>query len=254
MMNKKNFYQKNSALIRKYKKNKLGFLETVQLTVSGYVDGLRELPMVNAEGLWLSPFMVKEKDAYDKFCSSIWTDLQMENKDLYAKAEESADKMHRLEAALKEARKGLHDAVCVEEDVEVVRKTGEDQLTEEQVKRRRKQEKMKRFTPLVNNIKDLEEQVGKEVDKLIKIYPKLSEDIETTKMLCDCGKEHMKQRLDVYWNAALYKHPNHASMPAGPGLIPETGCKAQEIYLEKHEKLLEKTKGFRACETVDMQE
>ena len=251
---KKNFYQKNKKLLKKYKKNRLGFFETVTLTAAGFLDGLRELPMVDTEGCWLSPFMVKEKDTYDKFCSSIWTDLQMENKDLYAKAEEAADKMNRLEDALKEARKGLHDAVCVEDDIEIVRKKGEDQLTEEQVKRRRKQEKMKRFTPLVNKIKDLEEQVGKEMDKLIKIYPKLSEDIETTKMICDCGKEQMKQRLDVYWNAALYKHPNYASMPTGPCLIPETGCKAQQIYLEKHEKLLEKTRGFRACETVDMQE
>ena len=57
-------------------------------------------------------------------------------------------------------------------------------------------------------------------------------------MICTRVKEHLLQRMDVYWNAALHKHSENARMPAVPSI--EVTSRAEIAYMELHKVLMQK--------------
>ena len=59
-------------------------------------------------------------------------------------------------------------------------------------------------------------------------------------MICARVKDHLLQRMDVYWNSALLKHSENARMPAVPSI--EVTSRAEDIYMEPHKALMQRAK------------
>ena len=68
------------------------------------------------------------------------------------------------------------------------------------------------------------------------LHGKLVEDDNTTCLICHRVRDHILMRLDVYWNSALRRHPDGASMPVVPVIALED--EAEEAYLSLHKVLM----------------
>lgn len=61
-------------------------------------------------------------------------------------------------------------------------------------------------------------------------------------MICNRVRDHIYQRLDIYWNAALRKHSDKANMPVIPCI--EVASHSEAVYMEPHKILMQKTEMF----------
>ena len=67
---------------------------------------------------------------------------------------------------------------------------------------------------------------------------KIIEDNNSTRMICSRVRDHLYQRLNVYWNSALHKHSENDRMPAVPTV--EVTSRAEMVYMEPHSVLMQK--------------
>lgn len=214
----------------------IGLLESLKLKVIGRTDGARGLPRQETDGHWTSAFMDRERNAYEEFCSHMWATLQIDNEENYIHLNQLVNSVLQTQLLLKEAKFELAKRKAQEDTVAVVRRTGEEKLTDEQVRSRRMAEKLQRLAPLQSRITALEERVETTVAEFSEVYCKLVEDSNTTRITCHRVHDHSLQRLTYYWNAALAKHPDRAAMPTVPGM--ELTFRAEQTFEALHEKVM----------------
>lgn len=220
------------------KGKKIGFFESIDLKIKGFRDGHRGFPRQTDKDDWYSPFMNQEVNSFEEFCSHTWGSLQIENEGEYAHLEKLMDGIRQKRGLLEAARTDLVEAVKRENDLESARKRGEDKLTDAQVRARRKAERDKKLAPVMSKVAGLEQELKAAEEAFSDLHSKLVEDDNTTRLICHRVKDHVLMRLDVYWNSALRRHSEGASMPVVPVL--ELRDEAEEAYLRPHKELMKR--------------
>ena len=220
------------------KGKKVGFFESISLKIKGFSDGRKGFPRQMDKDDWYSTFMNQEVNSFEEFCSHTWGSLQIENEMEYAHLEELMDGIRQKKGLLEAARADLAATTRRENDSEVSRKKGEDKLTDTQVRARRKAEKEKKLAPVKNKVAGLEQELKDAEEAFSDLHSKLVEDDNTTRLICHRVRDHVLMRLDVYWNSALRRHPEGASMPVVPAL--DLKDEAEEAYLRPHKELMKR--------------
>lgn len=216
----------------------IGFLEGIGLKIAGRIDGSRNLPRECGDEHWISPHLDREVRSYDEFSSRMWGHLQIEEEGEYAHLGELMDSIVHTRMQLETAKAKLKEALSYEGTPNNSRKHGESKLTEAQVAARRDNERAKRLEPFKSQVSILQNKLVSEVDEFSALCNKIIEDNNSTRMICSRVKEHLLQRMDVYWNSALYKHSENARMPAVPSI--EVTSRAETVYMEPHNALVQK--------------
>ena len=236
----KNKQMRNSRISKLGKGNVkgVGFFEGILLKITGRIDGARNLPRECGDGYWLSPHLDREVRSYDEFSSKMWGQLQIEEEDEYARLGELMDSLVHTRSQLESAEVDLATALSHEGGVDTSRRHGENKLTEAQVTARRANERAKRLAPLRSRVSTLQSKLVAEMDEFSALRNKIIEDNNSTRMICARVKDHLLQRMDVYWNSALLKHSENARMPAVPSI--EVTSRAEDIYMEPHKALMQK--------------
>ena len=155
---------------------------------------------------WYSPFMNRDVNSYEEFCSHIWASLQIENEGVYVKLEKLMDKIQQEKKLLDTAKSELEIAYKRETEAETSRMRGEDKLTDAQIYARRKVEKDKKLVPVKKKIAELEQELKEAEDAFSELHSKLIEDDNTTRLICHRVRDHILMRIDVYWNSVLRHH------------------------------------------------
>lgn len=220
------------------KGKKVGFFESIGLKIKGFCDGRKGFPRQTDSNDWYSPFMNQEVNSFEEFCSHTWGSLQIENEGEYARLEELMDGIRQKKRLLEVAKEDLAVVAKRENDSEPVRKKGEDKLTDAQVRARRKDEKEKKLAPVKSKIAGLEQELKNAEEAFSDLHSKLVEDDNTTRLICHRVRDHVLMRLDVYWNSALRRHSDGASMPVVP--ILDLKDEAEEVYLRPHKELMKR--------------
>lgn len=235
--------QKTTRLssLKKEKVKRVSFFEKIELKIAGYMDGKRCLPRESDYG-WISPHMDKEVRSYDEFASRMWGRLQVEEEEDYARLGELMDSIAHTKSLLEEAKFALDEAETNEKLTENMRKKGESKLTDAQVIARRSNEKTKRLAPLKDRVSALQRKLTSEIDEFSQLRNKIIEDNNSTRMICNRVRDHIYQRLDIYWNAALWKHTDKAKMPVVPCV--EVTSRSEAVYMEPHKLLMHKVEIF----------
>lgn len=219
----------------------IDFFEKLSLEIAGSSDGRRNLPRNDVSG-WTSPYLDREVRSYDEFASQIWGRLQVEDEEDYARLGELMESIAHTKSLLDEAKSTLGEAESKENSAGNMRKKGESKLTDEQVFARRSNEKVKRLAPLKSRISSLQSKLTSEIDEFSHLRNKIIEDNNSTRMICNRVRDHIYQRLDIYWNAALRKHSDKAKMPVVPCIKVESSSEA--VYMEPHRILMQKAEVF----------
>lgn len=220
------------------KGRKVGFFESINLKVKGLCDGRKGFPRQIDSDDWFSPFMNQEVNSFEEFCSHTWGCLQIENEGEYARLEELIDGIRQKKGLLELAKADLVVAAKRESDSESARKKGEEKLTDAQIRARRKAEKEKKLAPVKSMVTGLEQELKNAEEAFSDLHSKLLEDDNTTRLICHRVRAHVLMRLDVYWNSALRRHPDGASMPVAPVL--DLKDEAEEEYLHPHKELMKR--------------
>lgn len=236
----KNKQMRNSRISKlgKGKVKGVGFFEGILLKITGRIDGARNLPRECDDGHWLSPHLDREVRSYDEFSSRMWGQLQIEEEDEYARLGVLMDSLVHTKSQLESAEADLAAALSYEAGVDTSRKHGESKLTDAQVTARRSSERDKRLAPLRRRVSDLQSKLVAEVDAFSALRNKIIEDNNSTRMICARVKDHLLQRMDVYWNSAMLKHSENARMPAVPSI--EVTSRAEVVYMEPHKALMQR--------------
>lgn len=238
----KNTQMKNSRIskLSKGKIKGLGLFEKISLKIAGFIDGRRSLPRENSVGGWISPHLDREVRSYDEFASRMWGHLQIEEETAYAHLGELMDSIGHTKSLLEDAKAEL---VSEQEKVsDTSRKHGESKLTEAQVVARRASERAKRLAPLKDRVSTLKSTLASEVDEFSELRSRILEDNNSTRMICNRVKDHLYQRMDVYWNTALRKHPDSTQMPVVPSV--EVASRAEDAYTEPHKLLMKRAEAL----------
>lgn len=236
----KNKQMRNSRIskLSKGKIKGIGFFEGIGLKIRGRIDGSRNLPRECDDGHWCSPHLDREVRSYDEFSSKMWGQLQIEEEDEYARLGALMDSIVHTKAQLEIARAELKDALSYEGAADTSRKHGESKLTDVQVATRRANERTKRLAAFRSRVGTLQSRLDSEVDEFSALRNKIIEDNNSTRMICSRVRDHLYQRLNVYWNAALHKHSENDRMPAVPTV--EITARAEMVYTEPHSVLMQK--------------
>lgn len=250
----KNTQLKNTRIskLSKGKVKGVGFFEKIGLKIAGIIDGKRSLPRENKTGIWLSPHLDREVRSYDEFASHMWGHLQIEEEAAYAHLGELMDSIVHTSTLLEEAKADLKEAAEHEETADTSRKHGEDKLTEAQVAARRANESAKRLAPLKARVGSLQNKLTSEIDEFSELRNRILENNNSTRMICNRVKDHLHQRLDIYWDAALRKHPDNARMPVIPCV--ETASRAEDVYMEPHKLLMQRAESLSQTLSDDKKE
>ena len=168
----------------------------------------------------------------------MWGQLQIEEEDEYARLGVLMDSLVHTKSQLESAEADLAAALSCEAGVDASRKHGESKLTDAQVAARRASERAKRLAPLRRQVTELQSKLVAEVDEFSALRNKIVEDNNSTRMICARVKDHLLQRMCVYWNSAMIKHSENARMPAVPSI--EVTSRAEAVYMEPHKALMQR--------------
>lgn len=239
----KNNQQKAARLIslKKGKVKRMGLFEKIWLTLAGYVDGKHNLPRDSEYG-WMSPRLDKEGRSYDEFASRMWGGLQVEEEEDYARLGELMDLIVHTKTLLSEAESALNEAEVKELSSDHSRRKGESKLTEEQVSARRSKERERRLASFKGRVSSLQSELASKINEFSQLHNKIIEDNNSTRMICNRVKDHIYQRIDIYWNAALRNHSDKTTMPVVPCIVLES--RSEAVYMDSHKLLMKKADSF----------
>lgn len=240
------------SALDKGKTKGIGFFESIPLRIIGRNDGKHGLPR-ETDGKWLSACIEKEIRSYDEFTSRMWGKLQFEEEAHYARLEELMNSLIHTKVQLDNAEKDFAEAKAFESVADNSRKNGENKLTEAQVAARRAKESKKRLAPVKNKVSDLQTKLISEIDEFSALRAKIIEDNNSTRMVCNRVRDHLYQRLAVYWNSALRNHSDSKKMPVTPCV--DIIFNSEDIYMKPHYKvLMEKAELLSEITSIDKQE
>ena len=230
----------------------IGFFEGIKLRITGLLDGFRKLPKEAPDGRWNSPFINQELHCFDEFSSKMYGNLQVEEEHKYARISDLTKSLADTECQLASANKILEAAIALESTSKLIRRHGEDRLSDQQVEARRSNERAARLASYHNAVRQLEDKLATAKEEIAVISSEITEDNNTTRLICARVRDHLLQRLDLYWSAALRSHPDRARMPVIPDIPVESG--AESLYMKPHTHQLSSGNPFKEELTLEDKE
>lgn len=233
-----------TRLLTHGKAGRIGWFESIPLKLSGRKDGSCGLPKKDDVGEWNSAVLSRESHSFKEFCDKTWGRLQIDLAERFSRLGYLVNETERLEKRLEEIRQELEKAENITATASgAERHRGEELLSERQIKHRRARENAKRLQPYRSVKQSLEVELRECLQEAIAIRSEITEANNTARLICERVMDHTRQRIDVYWNAALNSHPQGERLPAAPSvrLVPE----AELVYFQQHRLFLE-----AAAETI----
>ena len=213
------------------KPRRLGLAETLLLKRAGAADGRNGMPRETAPDQWTSSLISKEISAYEEFCSRVWGEQQVKLHWAHARCDSLVDDILDLTAKISEARAALPPE---EPPALSRRKRGEEELSEAQVEARRGREATKRAAQSRAGLVRLTQTRDERLAELSLLHGFITESGNAARLVCQRVRDHTRQRLNVYWRAALRVHPDNGRMPAA--IDPLGSSDAERTYLAKFER------------------
>ncbi len=235
-MNKK-FKDPRMSSLETGKVKGIGMFEKLGLKIAGTIDGARGLPRDDGNGQWQSPHLSRELHSYDEFCAKIWGRRQIAREKDYARLGSLMVFIVRTEAQHALASVELQDRADERAESSRSRRSGESKVSDDVIASRRARERDILLAPFAGKVANLQSQLDSATGQFSDLRSELIEDNNAVRMICTRVKNHVMQRIDVYWNAAMRRHPDKVKMPAVPSV--ELTSDAEEAYLEPHKEMME---------------
>lgn len=216
-----------------------GLWERLRLRRLGRADGKRGLPARGEDGCWRSALLDAEANAYEEYANRAWGSLQLGMEASFEMLGKLSDSVAARLAEI-EALQARLVAALPENANEPQRKTGEEELEESTVRSRRMRERERAAAPLREALCSEQEKLRDERESLRECFHELEEEAKSTSLVCARLAEHSRLRVDLYWNAALRRHPQAQEMPVVPTLTLQR--RAEERYEALHREALARVK------------
>ena len=223
----KRFYRKQVRSLKRGHVKPLSLTEKMELKNAGRRDGQLGLP-AEEDGIWRSPYLDEEVRKYEEFCYKTWGRLQLATEPHHARINLLEKTIPETEQALAEARKLLADQEYQLQLAGKIRKKGEENLTDELVRNRRRAEHAAQLLTIQSKVHALEFQLERDSAELHKLKSLLKELEITTSVICKRVEEHTKLRVAAYWREAMKYRQGEGTMPLTPKL--EIHCEAEQLY------------------------
>lgn len=232
---KKNEKKSRITVLEKGKTKNLSIFERIPIIIDGHIDGVKGLVRETEGKIFESPFIDKEIRSFDEFSTRIYGRRQIEDEEDYSRLGELIDSVLDIKKKVANSEVEFNNATGKAENAVIVRKHGEERLTNAQVEARRRNELAKGLEPFKNRVNELQSRLKSETDELSKLYNKILEADNSTRLICNRVEDHMKVRINVYWTAVLCRNPK---LPAVPTI--EVPHHTEKLYKESHRQLMER--------------
>lgn len=215
--------------------------EKRHLIKAGKKDGAKGFPRAGEDNIITSSNIEGEIEALYECETDIWSLLQLQVEPRIQEMKDLYNKIPLLENELKIAEAKLQEIQGEKTNLNT-RTRGDEKLTDGQVFSRRQAEYNRKIKPY----KDKVDQTKQEIYDCKLTFEKLmTEIVETqnyTRMKCQKICNHTRQRIDIYYGAALLKHPLSNELPPilKIKLIPE----GELTYLAQHTGFLDEAKEY----------
>ena len=205
--------------------------EERQLRRMGKKDGKMGHPSVDSDGKLMSPNIEKEHEALKEKCNEIWALLQLQDERNFSKMKDLFGKTKRMEQELTKANAELAEKLSQIPDLSL-RKNGDENLNDAQVVMRRRREYEAEIKPYKDRVQSIRSEMMGSVMEAEKTLTEITERQNYTRLRCQKLFDHTRQRIDIYYRAALIKHPQRQNMPLSVkvDLIHE----AEATFLSQH--------------------
>ena len=195
--------------------------EAKKLDKAGQRDGHHSLPKQDEEGVWTSPLLQKEADAYDESCVHAWGDLQEQHERTHKEIIRLCQEYHRLEERLAAQRRNAPAPADL-----TVRLRGEELHSEKLIRTRRQREFERENAAYFTELKRNETALDDTCRRLSDLQSTVQAAEKSTAMLCEQGASRALKRATIYWNGALRSHPLFDSIPPTPEISLESDAEA----------------------------
>ena len=213
--------------------------EERRLKRQGKRDGKKGFPGYDKDGHTASNTIEIEKAAFNECCNEIWSLVQLQEEDNIRDMKRLLYRITKLEADLKKETEILTEKKNSVPDF-MVRKLGDEALSDAQVINRRQGEFGRWLKVYEDKMEELKKEIMDCTLKADELLTEVTEKQNYTRLKCQMLFDHTRQRIDIYYRAALLKHPERAEMPltVSVELIPE----GEITYLAQHKDFLEEAK------------
>jgi len=208
----------------------LSFFQVTKLTKAGKRDGHHSLPKQEEDGMWNSPTLSKEANAYDEFCVYAWSDLQEAHEQKFREIGHLCQEIGRLEEQIATQRKLAPPPPDLS-----ARLHGEEMLSEKIVRTRRQREFDKDNAQYYGELKRMENTLDQTCRRLSEILNTVQAAEKTIAMNCGVAAGNALKRLTIYWHGALLTNPY--DIPPTPEISLESN--AEEEYHEHNRHIKE---------------
>ena len=189
---------------------RITFPDRIKLKWTGCRDGRRGLPRKGEDGFYTSPFLDQELHLYETYCADWWSDLVEDHKEDFVRLNYLKKAIVSTRKKLKEAREKL---AIFPPEAEPVRKSGEEDLSDLEVKDRRDAEYQEILAPYCQNVKNLEDQLAQYKNELTQLACALSRAHHQLLMNAEYRLNFTLRRLDIYWDNCLRHNPDLPPVP-----------------------------------------
>ena len=199
--------------------------ESVLVWLAGRVDGMSGCIREIQPGSWASARLQKEAHAYQEYCARALGRQQIELRRIHARCSSLVDEILALDEQIRQAEANVPSE---EPSSPQERKSGEEALTDAQVRARRKREAARAATRSRGVVETLTRQRDERKRELSVLHHFVEEADAAMRLICRCVMDHVNQRIDAYWRAALRAHPQAERLPPAPApmRLPEAGALA----------------------------
>lgn len=192
-------------MLKKSRIKSLSLIESMPLYWKGKMNGKKDLPGENSSGEWVSPFLMKEKDAYSQYVAYIWAKTQELNREDFRVLEALVQEVLHLETKLSKSL-DARPTDATQEDL-TMRKSGEEALPQNIVTARRKLEFDKKNAPYYRQLSATKRALEEAYYTLYQKKASIKSIEDVSRLICEKAYHHTALRMDQYINGAMHTHP-----------------------------------------------
>ena len=218
------------STLKRGRTGRLRMSERVFLSFRGRQDGRMGLPKEKDDGSWDSPVLAGERAAYEEFCADTWAKHQVSMSGDHENVRNLTERIDRLTEEIGKLDREIGELEG--RGVETFRKCGEENISEAQVRLRRRKEHERRINGKRELRKERAGMLEEAAEEREKSRNRILEADHAVRLLCEKVGDHTRMRMAAYWSAALKEHREAEVVPAAPNLeIPND---AERTYLSGH--------------------
>lgn len=224
-----------NVALRTRRMERVGSIERLFLIRAGKRDASIGLPKEGNDGRWMTAYIQREVGSCNETLSRRQQLIQKRMMVHYAHAKELAGNIQQVESEAAQVIKRIPEAPTEEEAY--IRKHGEEELTDEQVCKRRVREYERTRQKIEEEAALIRGKADDDVKKLIKEESFISQVEELLEIYSSRIIYHSISRIEVYWNSFYANNKDNARMPAfyQHELGDVTRIDFKKLHAEEHE-------------------